>query len=99
MLADGRAQLLGGLPDDPAGGLDGALVLAEGGRPGDIADAGRAEGGLVIDDEALALDVGDAGEEAEQLAGGRGDTRCGHGVNLRWASRDAGVLSAPDATA
>ena len=72
------AQLLGGFPDDPAGGLDDGLVLAEGRAPGDVLDAGGAEGRDVVDDEALALEMADAVEVGDEFADGRGDTRGGH---------------------
>ena len=46
-----------------------------------------AERGLVVDDERVALDVDDAGQEREQLAGRRSDTGRGHGRSS-WGSRE-----------
>ena len=101
-LVDARrwgAQLLRGLPDDPARGLDGVLVLAERRGPDDVADAARPEGGHVVDDEAIAVDVGDSGQEGEQLAGGRGDTRGGHGWTSDGRRGDADAVAVVDASA
>ena len=66
MLADGRPQLLGCLPDHPARRLHRAVVLAERGAPHDVPDAAGPETGLVVDDQPLAVDVGDAHQQLGQ---------------------------------
>ena len=48
-----------------------ASSVAERRGPGEVADAAVAEGRLVVDDEAVAVEVGAAGEGGEQV-GGRG---------------------------
>ncbi len=53
----------------------GRVVGREGRRPGEIADDAVAEGRLVVDDEALAVEVGGAGEGGDQFGGGRRDGR------------------------
>ena len=74
------AQRLARLPDDPAGGLGGRVVGRERGRPGEVGGRFGAEAGGIVDDEALAVDVGDAGEVVDQVRDGRGDV--GHGVSF-----------------
>ncbi len=83
---DARGQgteLLARLPDEPLRAGGGGLVVAERRGPGEVADAGVAEGGLVIDDQALAVEVGGAGQRGEQVGrrgrdvGHRGRVSCG----------------------
>ena len=69
-------ELLARLPDQPLGGGGRGLVRREGRRPGQLADPRVAEGRLVVDDEALAVQVGAAGDGGEQL--GRGGRDAGH---------------------
>ena len=77
------AELLARLPDQPLGRGCRRVVVAERRRPGEVADAGVAEGGLVIDDQALAIEVGGAGQGGEQVGrrgrdvGHRGRVSCG----------------------
>ena len=79
LLDAGRtgAELLARLPDQPLGGGRRRLVGREGRGPGKVADAGVAEAGLVVDDQAVAIEVGHRLEDLEQF--GRGSRDVGHG--------------------
>ena len=82
-LLDARragAELLARLPDQPLGGGRRRLVGREGRGPGEIADAGAAEAGLVVDDQAVAIEVGHRLERFEEVGGGSRDV--GHGRGL-----------------
>ena len=78
-LLDARrlgAERLAGLPDEPLGGGGRRLIGAEGGRPGEVADRGLAEGRLVVDDEPVAVEVGSVADDAQQV--GRRGRDVGH---------------------
>ena len=79
VLDAGRAgaELLARLPDQPLGGGRRGLVGREGRGPGKVADAGAAEAGLVVDDQAVAVEVGHRLEGLEEVGGGSRDV--GHG--------------------
>ncbi len=78
-----RTELLARLPDEPLCARGRGVVVAESRGPGEVPDAGIAEGGLVIDDQALAVEVGGAGQRGEQVGrrgrdvGHRGRVSCG----------------------
>ena len=67
MLAERAAQQLRCLPDDPARGLDGGRVVAEGGGPDDVADAAVAERRFVGDGQRIGIHGCAAGQQLEQL--------------------------------
>ena len=62
-------ERLARLPDEPLGRGRRRLVRRERRRPCQIADARLAERGLVIDDEAIAVEVRRTGERGEQVRG------------------------------
>ncbi len=53
-----RPERLGGLVDQPAGDVDRRAFLGERCRPGEVADDVAAEGGRVVDNEPLTVEVG-----------------------------------------
>ena len=61
------AELLARLPDEPLRRRRGRLVVAEGGGPGEVADAAVPECRLVVDDEAITLEMGGAGQGGEEI--------------------------------
>ena len=84
-----RAELLAGLPDQPLRGGRRRLVGCEGRGPGEIADAGAAEAGLVVDDQAVAIEVGHRVEGFEEVGGGSRDV--GHGRGLLMVQSAHGI--------
>ena len=77
-LLDARragAELLARLPDEPLGGRGRRLVVANAAVQARSRMRGVAEGGLVVDDQPVAVEMGAAGEEGQQV--GRARSRRG----------------------
>ena len=69
MHAEPGAQRLAGLPHEPADGLGRRVVGGERGGPGEVGRGLGPEAGLVVDDEAVVVEVGEPVEMGEEVGG------------------------------
>src|SRR5207249_1827074 len=88
-----RPELLGRLPNDPLRDLDGPRIVAERGRPGQIADAIGPEPDCVVDHEPALVPVDDAAEAREQV--GDGGSYFGHAPIIRRTGIAGAIAPAP----
>ena len=77
-----RAEGLARLPDDPLGGRGRRVIRRERRGPGEVADGGRAERRLVVDDEDVAVEMGGRTDGREQVGGRGRDVGHRRGVSL-----------------